>query len=50
MSVINKMLTDLERRQGGSEGAAIYVAPARGQGWWMLLLTLICGQIGRAHV
>jgi MSHA biogenesis protein MshN len=43
VSVINKMLTDLERRQGGSDGAAIYVAPARGQGWWMLLLTLICG-------
>ncbi|MFG0832679.1 tetratricopeptide repeat protein [Aeromonas bivalvium] len=43
MSVINKMLTDLERRQGSGEPAAVYVAPARGQGWWMLLLTLICG-------
>ena len=43
MSVINKMLTDLERRQGSGEPAAVYVAPVRGQGWWMLLLTLICG-------
>ncbi|MGE6108692.1 tetratricopeptide repeat protein [Aeromonas sobria] len=43
MSVINKMLTDLERRQGSGEAAAVYVAPPRGQGWWMLLLTLICG-------
>ncbi|MFM4705408.1 tetratricopeptide repeat protein [Aeromonas bivalvium] len=43
MSVINKMLTDLERRQDSGEATALYVAPVRGQGWWMLLLTLICG-------
>ncbi|WP_338456002.1 tetratricopeptide repeat protein [Aeromonas veronii] len=43
MSVINQMLKDLDRRQQGSEGAAVYIAPARQQGWWMLLLTLICG-------
>lgn len=43
VSVINKMLSDLERRQGSGDGAAVYVAPQRGQGWWMLLLTLICG-------
>lgn len=41
MSVINQMLKDLERRQPG-EGAAVYVAPARRQGWWMLVLTLLC--------
>ena len=33
---------DLEQRQQGSEGA-VYVPPVRQQGWWMLLLTLICG-------
>lgn len=43
MSVINQMLKDLEQRQQGSAGAAVYVAPARKQGWWMLLLTLLCG-------
>jgi len=43
MSVINQMLKDLDRRQQGSEGAAVYVAPARQQGWWLLLLTLMCG-------
>lgn len=43
MSVINQMLKDLDRREQGSEGAAVYIAPARQQGWWMLLLTLICG-------
>ncbi|MEM0556409.1 MULTISPECIES: tetratricopeptide repeat protein [Aeromonas] len=43
MSVINQMLKDLEQRQQGAEGAAVYVAPARQQGWWMLLLTLLCG-------
>ncbi|MGL5323190.1 MAG: tetratricopeptide repeat protein [Aeromonas sp.] len=43
MSVINQMLKDLDQRQQGSEGAAVYSAPARQQGWWMLLLTLICG-------
>ncbi|MCF5858392.1 tetratricopeptide repeat protein [Aeromonas veronii] len=43
MSVINQMLKDLDRRQQGSEGATVYIAPARQQGWWMLLLTLICG-------
>ncbi|MGY3902405.1 tetratricopeptide repeat protein [Aeromonas lusitana] len=42
MSVINQMLKDLEQRQQG-ESAAIYVAPARQQGWWMLVLTLMCG-------
>lgn len=42
MSVINQMLKDLEQRQQGSEGA-VYVPPVRQQGWWMLLLTLICG-------
>ncbi|MEN9583565.1 MAG: hypothetical protein RLZZ616_571 [Pseudomonadota bacterium] len=42
MSVINQMLKDLELRQQGSEGA-IYVPPVRQQGWWMLVLTLICG-------
>ncbi len=42
MSVINQMLKDLEQRQPGSEGAAVYVAPARQQGWWMLVLTLLC--------
>ncbi|MGY3941916.1 tetratricopeptide repeat protein [Aeromonas tecta] len=42
MSVINQMLKDLEQRQQG-ESAAIYVAPARQQGWWMLVLTLLCG-------
>lgn len=43
MSVINQMLKDLDRRQQGSASAAVYIAPARQQGWWMLLLTLICG-------
>ncbi|WP_429105512.1 tetratricopeptide repeat protein [Aeromonas allosaccharophila] len=43
MSVINQMLKDLDQRQQGSDGAAVYIAPARQQGWWMLLLTLICG-------
>ncbi|MGH1410617.1 MAG: tetratricopeptide repeat protein [Aeromonas sp.] len=43
MSVINQMLKDLDRRQQGSASAAVYVAPARKQGWWMLLLTLLCG-------
>ncbi|ANB68263.1 TPA: tetratricopeptide repeat protein [Aeromonas veronii] len=43
MSVINQMLKDLDRRQQGAEGTAVYIAPARQQGWWMLLLTLICG-------
>ena len=43
MSVINQMLKDLEQRQQGVDGAAVYIAPARQQGWWMLLLTLICG-------
>ncbi|MGY3915173.1 tetratricopeptide repeat protein [Aeromonas australiensis] len=43
MSVINQMLKDLDQRQQGSEGAAVYIAPARQLGWWMLLLTLICG-------
>lgn len=42
MSVINQMLKDLEQRQPGSEGAAVYVAPVRQQGWWMLVLTLLC--------
>ena len=42
MSVINQMLKDLELRQQGSEGA-VYVPPVRQQGWWMLVLTLICG-------
>lgn len=42
MSVINQMLKDLEQRQSGSEGAAVYVAPVRQQGWWMLALTLLC--------
>lgn len=42
MSVINQMLKDLERRQPG-EGTAVYVAPPRQQGWWMLVLTLMCG-------
>ena len=42
MSVINQMLKDLEQRQSGSEGAAVYVAPVRQQGWWMLVLTLLC--------
>ncbi|MGL6500762.1 hypothetical protein ACSZOJ_21600, partial [Aeromonas dhakensis] len=42
MSVINQMLKDLEQRQQGGEGA-VYVPPVRQQGWWMLLLTLICG-------
>ncbi|MGY3885983.1 tetratricopeptide repeat protein [Aeromonas aquatica] len=42
MSVINQMLRDLEQRQGGTE-AAVYVAPVRRQGWWMLVLTLLCG-------
>ncbi|MDW4563003.1 tetratricopeptide repeat protein [Aeromonas rivipollensis] len=42
MSVINQMLKDLEQRQPGSDGAAVYVAPARRQGWWMLVLTLLC--------
>ena len=42
MSVINQMLKDLEQRQLGGEGA-VYVPPVRQQGWWMLLLTLICG-------
>ena len=42
MSVINQMLKDLEQRQPGSEGAAVYVAPVRQQGWWMLALTLLC--------
>ena len=42
MSVINQMLKDLEQRQPGSDGAAVYVAPARQQGWWMLVLTLLC--------
>lgn len=43
MSVINQMLKDLDQRQQGSDGASVYIAPARQQGWWMLLLTLICG-------
>ncbi|MFQ2908636.1 tetratricopeptide repeat protein [Aeromonas allosaccharophila] len=43
MSVINQMLKDLDQRQQGYDGAAVYIAPARQQGWWMLLLTLICG-------
>ncbi|MFU1505383.1 tetratricopeptide repeat protein [Aeromonas veronii] len=43
MSVINQMLKDLDQRQQGSDGATVYIAPARQQGWWMLLLTLICG-------
>lgn len=43
MSVINQMLKDLDQRQQGSDGAAVYIAPVRQQGWWMLLLTLICG-------
>ena len=42
MSVINQMLKDLEQRQPGSDGAAVYVAPTRQQGWWMLVLTLLC--------
>lgn len=42
MSVINQMLRDLEQRQPG-EGSAVYVAPVRQQGWWMLGLTLLCG-------
>ncbi|WP_349920700.1 tetratricopeptide repeat protein [Aeromonas veronii] len=42
MSVINQMLKDLEQRQPG-EGTAVYVAPPRQQGWWMLALTLMCG-------
>ena len=42
MSVINQMLKDLEQRQQGGEGA-VYVPPVRQQGWWMLVLTLICG-------
>lgn len=42
MSVINQMLRDLEQRQGGGE-SAVYVAPVRRQGWWMLVLTLLCG-------
>lgn len=42
MSVINQMLKDLEQRQQGAEGA-VYVPPVRQQGWWMLVLTLICG-------
>ncbi|WP_336291479.1 tetratricopeptide repeat protein [Aeromonas dhakensis] len=42
MSVINQMLKDLEQRQQVGEGA-VYVPPVRQQGWWMLLLTLICG-------
>ena len=42
MSVINQMLKDLEQRQQG-EGTAIYVVPVRQQGWWMLVLTLLCG-------
>ena len=51
MSVINQMLKDLEQRQQGGEGA-VYVPPVRQQGWWMLVLTLICGlalgiQLGR---
>ena len=33
MSVINQMLKDLDRRQQGSDGAAVYIAPARQQGW-----------------
>ncbi|MFQ2319145.1 tetratricopeptide repeat protein [Aeromonas caviae] len=42
MSVINQMLKDLDRRQQEAEGAAVYVAPVRQQGWWMLVLTLLC--------
>lgn len=42
MSVINQMLKDLERRQPGAEESAVYVAPVRQQGWWMLVLTLLC--------
>ncbi|MFQ2778332.1 tetratricopeptide repeat protein [Aeromonas caviae] len=42
MSVINQMLKDLDRRQKEAEGAAVYVAPVRQQGWWMLVLTLLC--------
>ncbi|MGT4674142.1 tetratricopeptide repeat protein [Aeromonas caviae] len=42
MSVINQMLKDLDRRQQEAEGAAVYVAPLRQQGWWMLVLTLLC--------
>ncbi len=42
MSVINQMLKDLDRRQQEAEGAAVYVAPMRQQGWWMLVLTLLC--------
>lgn len=33
---------DLDRRQQEAEGAAVYVAPVRQQGWWMLVLTLLC--------
>ncbi|MFM4853377.1 tetratricopeptide repeat protein [Aeromonas caviae] len=42
MSVINQMLKDLDKRQQEAEGAAVYVAPLRQQGWWMLVLTLLC--------
>ncbi|MFQ2518920.1 tetratricopeptide repeat protein [Aeromonas caviae] len=42
MSVINQMLKDLDKRQQEAEGAAVYVAPVRQQGWWMLVLTLLC--------
>ncbi|KLV38976.1 hypothetical protein SH16_03117 [Aeromonas caviae] len=42
MSVINQMLKDLDRRQQEAEGAAVYVAQVRQQGWWMLVLTLLC--------
>ena len=45
MSVINQMLNDLEQRQPGSDGAAVYLAPARQQGWWILLLPLLCGLV-----
>ena len=48
MSVINQMLKDLEQRQSGSEGAAVYVAPVRQQGWWMLALTLAIAATGAA--
>ena len=39
--MINQMLKDLDRRQQEAEGAAVYVAPVRQQGWWMLVLTLL---------
>ncbi|MGL4249502.1 MAG: tetratricopeptide repeat protein [Aeromonas sp.] len=45
MSVINQMLKDLDQRQQGADGAAVYIAPPRQQGRWLLLLTLICGLV-----